>query len=62
MAYEDPWAWTNERRPVAPLSANIQASNEQAPAPIYTQPDQTTQQLKGMVVGKGLSEGVDATT
>ncbi len=35
----DPWSWVNEQKPVAPLSANIQASQEQAPPPMQQPAD-----------------------
>lgn len=57
---EDPWAWTTQKQSV-PLSAGIQASNEQAPAPLQLAPDPTTQQIQGILTAKGLNEGIDAT-
>jgi hypothetical protein len=52
---DDPWAWTRAQPVVAPLSAEIKPSNEQA---LGRMPDRTEQQLSSMLVGKG----VDAAT
>jgi hypothetical protein len=55
MMYEqDPWSWVNQQKPVAPLGASIQPSQEQAPGVLYTQPDPLEQQLQSMAVGKGV--------
>jgi hypothetical protein len=41
--YEDPWSWTEAKRPVAPLAATIQPAQDQAPAPLQQQPGQLEQ-------------------
>jgi hypothetical protein len=45
---EDPWSWMNQQKPVAPLAATIQPSQEQSPAPIVTPADTSDQQLLHM--------------
>ena len=68
---KDFWGWADEDKKGenksfgnvgAPLGANVQASNEQAPAPIVSQ-DPVDAQLKSMALGKGIeatATGIDA--
>jgi len=56
----DPWAWVNQQKPVAPLAATMQPSQEQAPPPMQ----QPTDPLVGMAqqgavnaTAKGLEAG-----
>jgi len=58
---DDPWAWAREAKQATPLSSNVQASNEQAPAPLQMPRDPVTQQIEGILVGKGLDQGINAT-
>jgi hypothetical protein len=44
---DDPWAWMNQQKPVAPLAAAIAPSQEQAP-PSTVKPDTSGQQLAYM--------------
>jgi len=72
MAYGyDSWDWANEDKEDkaknfgnvgAPLGASVQASNEQAPAPMVNQ-DPVDAQVTGMALSKGIeatAAGVDA--
>lgn len=52
---QDPWSWVDQQKPVAPLGASLQPSQEQPP-PIQVTQDPTMQQLTAMGVGK-LAEG-----
>ena len=55
----DPWDWTSQQKPVAPLQATLQTSQEQPP-PIQVVKDPTAQQANQMVVGKVLDTGINA--
>jgi len=59
---DDPWAWTRETKQATPLSANIASSQEQAPPPMQLQGDPVTQQIQGLLINKGVNEGIDATS
>jgi len=59
---DDPWAWTREVKQATPLGANISSSQEQAPPSMQAQGDPVTQQIQGLLINKGINEGIDATT
>lgn len=59
---QDPWSWVDQQKPVAPLGASLQPSQEQPP-PIQVTQDPTMQQLTSMGVGKlaeGAAQGINA--
>jgi len=56
---EDPWAWTKMQPMSAPMSADIKPSTEQALGRV---PDQTQQQLSGMLMGKGVEAAATGAT
>jgi hypothetical protein len=58
MYDQDPWAWANQQKQVAPLSASIQPAQDQAPGVLYEQPSQ----LEQMAVAKGTQAGEKAVT
>lgn len=68
---EDAWGWVDKEKDKlrdfggvgAPLSASVQPSGEQAPAPMVTGPSAIDQQLTGMALSKGIEStaaGIDA--
>jgi hypothetical protein len=55
----DPWSWVNEQKPVAPLSANIQALQEQTPPPMQ-QPNDPLMQMASLGAVNATAKGLEA--
>jgi hypothetical protein len=58
----DPWAWVNQQKPVAPLAATMQPSQEQPPPPMQSADPLVGMAQQGAVnaTAKGLEAGFKA--
>jgi hypothetical protein len=58
--YDDPWSWTETKRPVAPLAASIQPAQEPVPGVVYNPQDGTEKQLQNTFMDKASKAGEKA--